>query len=800
MIQVDISYNPFDRSTSILVDKKKITSKNSNLIISKGVRLQEWVDQLPQWLCDEYNASEYHIIYHGTREDYDDILYVISEFRKINNDITFTSEFDETINISNVEKGIVEIYNEIQSPSCPIKELQSDSIKHAFAYANNSTFEINVVATMSAGKSTLINSLLGKKLMPVANQATTATIVRITDNDNPTYTAIARNADGQEIKYIDSLTLEDMKAMNSDDDVSYIDINCDIPFIAADSMRLVLIDTPGPDNARNADHRYKTYNLIKNSDKSLVLVVIDGTKEGNNSQSDLLEFISDEMNKCGKQSRDRYIFVVNKLDTYNSENEDIEGVLSTLRNTLEKDYKIIKPNIFPISAEVAFQARRPETEPKHRKDLNNFVISYENDEMFFLERYNNYNNLPNSIQNQIEKRLESCDKDGQAEIHSGIVSVEKAISLYVYKYARVDKICDLISSFKYKVDEMKIYTELESKLASDKEKRSSLAAKIEKAEAFIKDKKRAEDTLSMLQNVDLITPTKNKVVDEIASSQKQIRKAIFDLTTSGYKIKKSFAETKCKEIEGKIQIMEAQLRARIDTIIEDTYKDCASTLINTYVDEFSKLGLSSDGFDFNPCNIISSEFTSLKKMIKNNVDLVMHEDESYYKNVSYQEREYYTVKVPHTERYEQFVPSKKRWYNLWLAKGDHYETRTRTVMKSEERSRMVTKTRKQRVEKFVDYVDMQAVSVEYMSEFDDALTSNKNNCIQFVTDETQRLKDFLIGQVERIEKIAQSRCQELIELSKDEKKSNDAIQKTQKALEWIRNIENKINKLVPSYN
>ena len=376
MIQVDISYNPFDRSTSILVDKKKITSKNSNLKISKGVRLQEWVDQLPQRLCDEYNASEYHIIYHGTREDYDDILYVTSEFGKINNDMSFTSEFDETINIGKVEKGIVEIFNEIQSPSCPIKELQSDSIKHAFAYANNSTFEINVVATMSAGKSTLINSLLGKKLMPTANQATTATIVRITDNDNPTYTAIARNADWLVKKSVDNLTLKDMKALNSDEDISYIDIHGDIPFIAADNMKLVLIDTPGPDNARNADHQYMTYNLIKNSDKSLVLVVIDGSHPGVLSEAELLNFISDEMNKCGKQSRDRYIFVVNKLDTYKSEDEDIEGVLSKLRNTLEKDYKIIKPNIFPISAQVAFETRGPETEQIDRDELDNFVKKY----------------------------------------------------------------------------------------------------------------------------------------------------------------------------------------------------------------------------------------------------------------------------------------------------------------------------------------------------------------------------------------------------------------------------------------
>ena len=45
-------------------------------------------------------------------------------------------------------------------------------------------FEVVVVATMSAGKSTVINALIGKELLHSANEATTATITRIHDNDD----------------------------------------------------------------------------------------------------------------------------------------------------------------------------------------------------------------------------------------------------------------------------------------------------------------------------------------------------------------------------------------------------------------------------------------------------------------------------------------------------------------------------------------------------------------------------------------------------------------------------------------
>lgn len=58
------------------------------------------------------------------------------------------------------------------------------------------------MATMSSGKSTLINALIDKKLMPVANMATTATIVRIIDTEQDNFSAIAYDKNGKVIKKI----------------------------------------------------------------------------------------------------------------------------------------------------------------------------------------------------------------------------------------------------------------------------------------------------------------------------------------------------------------------------------------------------------------------------------------------------------------------------------------------------------------------------------------------------------------------------------------------------------------------
>ncbi len=64
---------------------------------------------------------------------------------------------------------------------CFIEE--NDEVRQSIEEAFNRDFDVYVVATMSSGKSTLINAMLGHDLLPAANEATTATIARITDND-----------------------------------------------------------------------------------------------------------------------------------------------------------------------------------------------------------------------------------------------------------------------------------------------------------------------------------------------------------------------------------------------------------------------------------------------------------------------------------------------------------------------------------------------------------------------------------------------------------------------------------------
>ena len=142
---------------------------------------------------------------------------------------------------------------------------EGKDIFEAYEEVKNGIFEVSVIATMSSGKSTLINSLLHTELLPSENAACTATICRILDNDNmDNYEAECYAADHKTIVYPRrEITINDMKGYNTDEKVTYIDIEGSIPAIPSDKIRLCLRDTPGPNNSGNTNHERLTKTIIK---------------------------------------------------------------------------------------------------------------------------------------------------------------------------------------------------------------------------------------------------------------------------------------------------------------------------------------------------------------------------------------------------------------------------------------------------------------------------------------------------------------------------------------------------------
>ena len=305
MKNVEIKYNPYLIETFITVDGQ-IPKLNSSLNVGRK-RLQEWVDRLPMILLDEYRDPNLKVSFQGSFSDFEDVRVSFEAFQeKVSAELTFT----KTSDITDVENTIDAIFEEIKNG--PIPELRDESIINAFEKAKDSRFEVNVIATMSSGKSTLINALLGQQLMPAANEATTATIVKIIDTPREDYSAKVYDKSGHLVSVIDHVSIDDMKRINSDSEVPLVELYGRIPFVESVGMKLVLVDTPGPNNARNALHQEMTYRMLSDSEKSLVLFVMNGEQLGINDEKILLDYVCKCMKEGGKQGRERFIFAAGR--------------------------------------------------------------------------------------------------------------------------------------------------------------------------------------------------------------------------------------------------------------------------------------------------------------------------------------------------------------------------------------------------------------------------------------------------------------------------------------------------------
>lgn len=610
MKAISITYNPFLVTTKLLVDNLE-PAANSPLKFD-NLRLQEWAENFPELLKKEYQDANLSIEFTGTQEDYDDLKEVFDRCSSVK---VYNWTFNKKDSVADVENKIVDIFKDIQSG--PVQELKDKKIIDAFNKATNSFFEVSVVATMSAGKSTLINSLLGKKLMPVANTAETATIVRIiaSDTEDDIYSGIAFDKDGNEIKKEERLTYSIMKEWNHDDTISSIDIYGKIPCVDKIGMRLVLVDTPGPNNSRDESHRAKTYSMLENSDKSLVLFVMNATQNGVNDEHTFLDYVCNCMKSGGKQSRDRFIFAVNKLDTFDPEDDPIQELLSKTKKTLN-DYDITDPNMFPCAALPCLQIR--DLNIKLKSELQPFTTKlnvYPN--VFLFEKYYDYNHLPASSKSRLEKAMEECRNDEYGEVlfHTGIPSIEEAIRLYVCKYARTMKVKDLVDSFNNRLIELRAVAKLKAGISANEKKSKKLSQEIDRIKSDLEAGQTAIASAKVIEELNVEETVLNELDQLVVGLSARIDKEI-----AGYTNNTQVSVSKAKEIVEKLQTdkedMYGQMDSKSNAIFQNSFKSAYNAVIQVYRSKLSSIGLSTEDFQFSTLDFVRQEIADIEALMQ----------------------------------------------------------------------------------------------------------------------------------------------------------------------------------------
>lgn len=756
MKKVCITYNPYLVRTTITIDGQK--PKQNSALNASNTRLQDWVDKLPEILINEYRDNAYEIHFVGTQVDFEDIKIAFTPF---NNEINVKFDFVKKADPADMEKTVDEIFNEIKAG--PVPELKDKKIIDAFEKAKNQTFEINVVATMSSGKSTLINALLGKKLMPAANEATTATIVSIIDEPHEEFNALAFDKNGNKIKEFKSVDLKTMKSLNDDKDVSHVELRGRIPFVKSTGMKLILVDTPGPNNSRDKNHEKLTYEMLANSDKSLVLYVMNGQQLAINDEKIFLDWICDTMKNGGKQARERYIFAVNKLDNFKVADDGADGIEKALCNvkTSLEERGITYPNIFPVSALAALEKRTDDDEPEAIDNFRRKTIKYPS---FHFDNYYHYSHLPQTVHQRIDELLNRYEGDDKMEIHTGIVSIEQAINQYVNKYARTTKVRDLVQSFNDKLKELAAIANLEKAIREDKNKKAELEKQIANIRKNIESAKSAQTVSNNIDKLDLKEDVEKQVVSYINDLRNQINRII---AKHGRSVEKTEALKECNMLEQQCKAMPAQAMVKIEQILQKTFKETLNRIIDEYKKYLSDLNVGIKGSDlqFDPLTLVAGNLPNLDSILDDNTETI---DTSYYRDET---------------RYRQV---KKDWGEgrLWAFLGfeDKYRTESYTV--------------RVRVEDSKDEVDMHQVASEYLQPLQQNLNNVQKKAITYVLEQTEKLKGILKKQFVEIDKALDNKLKDLSQTQADTAAKTAEIARKESNLKWLESIEKRVNDII----
>lgn len=297
------------------------------------------------------------------------------------------------------KKALQRVYNYFKN-STPCDKIPTQLVKHRemnLEFESTPLKKVLVVANVSAGKSTLINALIGRKLNKTATNACTKELCYIFGKPQKDGITIKTRKTSL-FQYDNSIS------KNLSDEAEMIGLH--IPYEPLQGKKICFIDTPGFNDVRNPKRGAITEKAIRSNDYDTIIYVANAAYMGRDDEQQLLETIIQNTKKP-------IIFVMNCLDKYKPSEDSIEESVKKYHNDIEM-LGVRNPKIVPVSARAALLMRLSEKnllDEDEKVDLQNIQSKF----------YKDYYNLPRYTANSQFRCSELIDK-------TGITILERVIS------------------------------------------------------------------------------------------------------------------------------------------------------------------------------------------------------------------------------------------------------------------------------------------------------------------------------------------------------------------------------------
>lgn len=559
----------------------------------------------------------------------------------------------------------------------------------------------------------------------------------------------------------------------------------------------------------------------------------------------MLSYVAEQIKKGGKQVRDRFLFVVNKMDSFNPEEENIEKAVIAAKKYLAS-YGIEDPQIFPCSAYTALNIRtylegvdidnitRAEERklPSAARDTLPMIDKFIDYDSMHLEQYST---LSPSAQRELNYKLNQAEENGdtkeQALIHCGIYSIEAAIKAYVKKYAKTKKVKDLVESFQEVIESTQVFAKVKTQVATDEEAAQACAERAAAVKAKIEDGKEAKvfkERIAKLNPMGALTREAENLKAAASRKTSRIFEAYGDVITNkaeAIRLVNQFAVMSSDYI--------AELTSELESAINHEVMETGEKILSEYQDKLAKMdeGTTDKQLDFATLDLIKGALNGMKESAAtwcsddfatetiDDVGEVSYEDKVYYEKVGQEEEEVPdgTEKVKigtrkvksgsHREKTGTRTVRNpaKRWWKIFTPKyieedvyeevddykdEDVYETRIKykTVMRD------IYEQRNERIEKFS--VETSVIQSGLISKFRRNLDEGIEDALSYAENQVESMKKQFMLMFDDLDKLVKEKYTELEKCATDKEIKEAELEKNKKVLLWIEECQKEIDEIV----
>lgn len=766
MANINLKFNPYTK----IVEKCKCDGENID-VTNWGYsdrELGDWALDFIEKIVSKYNDRKNVIDFEGIERDANFLEDAAKQYVAENKGVEIKVNCKSSITPSKKFDELKTLFKKMQVET-PYEDLKDEKLKELFNKAVSSEFELAVVATMSSGKSTLINAMIGHDLLPARNEATTANLAKIHDIDKKKdFDAVAFNSDHEEIERRNNVSQKDVEELNrrgndssAKDFVSVIELYGDILGIDSSNLQLVMTDTPGPNNSQNVEHQAHTYSLFKQEYKPMILYVLNACQLGTNDDNNLLRHVAESMAEGNRQSKDRFIFVLNKADGFDPEKgENLDDIINKVKVYLG-EHGINGAKIFPCDARSA---------KVFRQYLNGYSLT-ETEEDDILPRHKNIvkrewrhfsNKAPLSLacRKQLNAMLDEAELEPdeerrsikQALIYTGVPAIELAISEYLAKYALPAKLAKGVDSFKQKIDNLGLEAQTNKNIAENKSGIDRALKTIEQVERILSNGQMGKNLAEGMKNLNVkkdVEPKFNACRTKFMNVFRQ------EISAVSAKVTLNEAQNYRHRLMNVLKDLQASFKTDVDAAIESSVK-------NLVKQQIEKLNETIEGL------IDKSDFNvgSAGSLLGNAGTISVSEAMSEFE---YSER----VKVG-----SHWVENThKKWYKPWTwGEVSSYEVDDYENVKKIDFSKFISQKISPEVEDYLD--DMRKLATEY------------------ATNEENRLLKYFDGQIKEIERKIQEKLDEKKTILSNKEKMEKSIKENEKNLKWIKDFKKQLDDIL----